>query len=148
MIKIHHVLWNIKGKYINIFSISLKLLHNLSPACIMPIQGLMIPTSQRVGMSARSFGGFRTSPPGRFCQMQNQAGSREQVTKLMQESTQEAQSYFMSQNRKLEHKEMMSKVKELLVQKMNAQGISRDVQQKVLSDMDQKAPPQQPQQRQ
>lgn len=74
---------------------------------------------------------------------QNQSGSRDQTSKMIQEATQEAQSYFRSQNRKPDHQEMLSKVKEFLAQKMNAQGIPLDVQQKVLSDMDQKALPKQ-----
>lgn len=81
-------------------------------------------------------------------QGQGQTGSREQISKIMQEAMQEAQSYFMSQNRKPEHQEMLNKVKELMIQKMNAQGISRDIQQKVFSGMDQASPPQSPQQRQ
>jgi hypothetical protein len=80
--------------------------------------------------------------------MQNQAGSRDQVSGLMQEAVREAQDYFRSQNRRPEQQEMKAKVKELITQKMNAQGISRDIQQKVLNDMDQKGPPQQSQQRQ
>lgn len=79
---------------------------------------------------------------------QGQAGSREQVAQIMQESMQEAQNYFMGQNRKPEHQEMLGKVKELMTQKMNAQGVSQDIQQKVFSGMNQAGPPQQPQQRQ
>jgi hypothetical protein len=77
----------------------------------------------------------------------DQPGSSLQISRMMREATQEARNYFKSQKRKPEHQEMLAKVKELMIQKMNAQGIAKDVQQRVLSDMDQKEPPQQPQPR-
>jgi len=75
-------------------------------------------------------------------QGRGQSGSQEQISTMMQEATQEAQNYFRSQKRKPGHQEMLNKVKELMTQKMNAQGISQDVQQQVFSGMNQKGPPQ------
>lgn len=95
-------------------------------------------------------GAGQQQQPGRQAMggSQGQSGSQQQVSKIMQEATQQAQNYFRSQKRKPQHQEMLAKVKELMTQKMNEQGIAKDVQQKVLSEMDTKSPPQQSQQRQ
>lgn len=71
-------------------------------------------------------------------------GLREQVPKLMQESVREAQDYFRGQNHRPERQEMLAKVKELMTQKMTAQGISSEVQQQVIGRMDQAGPQPQP----
>ena len=114
-----------------------------------PQRGMGVDTGQgrqgEPGMGGQQSPGRQSRPMPESAQ--NQSGSRDQTSKMMQEATQEAQSYFRNQNRKPEHQEMLSKVKELLARKMNAQGIPLDVQQKILSEMDQRTPPQQSQPR-
>lgn len=115
-----------------------------------PLPGLMPPLPNAGGPSEMAPPGGQPDLAGGpnmsgGKQGQGQTGSREQITRIMQEAMQESQKYFMSQNRKPEPPEMLKKVKELMTQKMNAQGIPKDVQQQVFTGMEMAIPPQPPQ---
>jgi len=111
-------------------------------------QGQRLPGGQGPGQPSGPGMGGQPGQGQQFGQQPepnpNQAGSQEQISKIVHEAMQEAQAYFMSQNRKPENQEMLTKVQALMTQKMNAQGISQDIQQKVFSGF-KAGPPQQPQ---